>query len=105
MADDELGIVRRFKEENGRLMKENQALKSGGGDGTSGTMEARVSRLEQRADKLADDVANIRSDLATLTERVSHLPSKGYIDARLLAMLTVIAALILFADKIKALLG
>ena len=61
-----------------------------------------IRRQKWRA---ADDIAEVRVSLATLIERVSHLPSKGYIDARLIGMLAAIAALTLFADKIKALIS
>ena len=87
------------------LVSRSAALKSGDDGGTFDGMEERVRRLEQRADKAADDIAEVRVSLATLIERVSHLPSKGYIDARLIGMLAAIAALTLFADKIKALIS
>ncbi|MDR7101492.1 hypothetical protein [Croceicoccus sp. BE223] len=65
-------------------------------------MESRVNRLEDRLDKLIDRVGSVEVSVATLSERVSHLPSKTYIDTRLAGMLAVIAALIAFGDKIQA---
>ncbi|AKM09851.1 hypothetical protein AB433_07430 [Croceicoccus naphthovorans] len=80
-------------------------LKGGGGDGTFDGMDHRVSRLEHRLDKLGDGLGEVEVKLATLNEKVSHLPSKSYIDTRLLIMLAVIAALVAFADKIQAFFG
>lgn len=88
-----------------RLVRDDEQLQTGGGDGTSGGMEARINRLEQRIDKLSDDAGEAAKNLATLTERISHLPSKDYIDKRLIGLLSVIAALILFGEKIKTVFG
>jgi hypothetical protein len=77
----------------------------GGGDGGGDEMEARMQRLEGRVDKLVDDVGEVKVGLGTLTERVRHLPSKGYIDSRILGMLAIIAALVLFSEKIQALVS
>lgn len=84
-------------------------LNSGGGGGTSDGMEARVTKLETtladfRVDT-AKQIGDVRTELATISERVSHLPSKEYISTRLLGLLAAIAALILFADKVKAWFG
>lgn len=80
-------------------------LKGGGGGGTSGGMEARVNRLEDRLDKLSEKVGAVEVNLATLTERVAHLPSKGFIVGVLLTSLSALGALVLFADQLKGLFG
>ena len=77
----------------------------GGGGGTMDVMEARVKRLEDKFDRIDDRLGQARTDLAVLTERVSHLPSKGFIVGAVLSSLAVIAALILFQDKLTQLLG
>jgi len=79
-------------------------LRPGGGGGTSGGMETRVARLENQVDRLSDRVGEVAERLATLNERVGHLPSKSYIDTRLLALLALIAALITFGEKLQALI-
>ena len=42
---------------------------------------------------------------AVLTERVAHLPSKGFIVGSTLTALAFLTALIVFADRIKLALG
>ncbi|WP_374412691.1 hypothetical protein [Novosphingobium colocasiae] len=79
-------------------------LKGPGGGDTSDGMEARVAKLEDKVDKLTDRIGGVEVNLATLTERIAHLPSKSYIDGRLLVLLTVVAALIAFSEKIHAFL-
>lgn len=94
------------------------SLKSGGGDGTSDGMEARVAKLEAVAEHIQKDVAEIKTDVrefrigigslnvstGTLTERVSHLPSKGFIIVALLAALAVTGGLITFQQNIQNLI-
>lgn len=82
-------------------------LPNGGGDGTSGGMEARVAALETHVEHmrgdigaLKGDVHAIRSDVGTLKtdvvllrQRVDDLPTKGYIVKVVTAGLALIAAL------------
>jgi hypothetical protein len=87
---------------------EVRALQSGGGGGTFDGMETRVAILERDAAHLVkqvDKLVDMPERLRALEVKVDHLPSKDYITSRLLALLTLIAAFILFADKIKALVG
>jgi hypothetical protein len=46
----------------------------------------------------------MKVNMATLAERVSHLPTKGFIVTAVMAVLTLIAALILFQNQIQTLL-
>lgn len=69
-------------------------LKKGGGGGTYDGMEARVARLEK-------GVSDLRVLTATLTERVAHLPSKGFIVAVTLTSLALIAAIVAFLDRLS----
>lgn len=71
-----------------------------GGGGNSGGMDGRMDRLEGRMDKIDDRLRGAEQQLATLNERVAHLPSKGFIVNALITGLTVMAALILFKDQI-----
>lgn len=54
-------------------------LNDGDGGGTYDDMERRVTRLEDKFDNLSDRIGGVQVELATLTERVAHLPSKGFI--------------------------
>lgn len=80
-------------------------LMGGGGGGTSDGMEPRVKRLEDNFDKMGRDVADLRVQMAPLTERVAHLPSKGFIVTTTVTGLSVIAAIVLFADKLRVLVA
>lgn len=80
-------------------------LTSGPGGPSDGDMKARVARLEDKVDRLDDRVRGGENQLATLIERVSHLPTKGFIVSALLIGLAVIAGFIGFTDNIQALFG
>jgi hypothetical protein len=93
-------------------------LKSGGGGGTFDGMEARVAKLEAVGEHIQKDIAEIKTDVrefrtgigslnvstGTLSERVTHLPSKGFIVVGLLAALSVIAGLVTFQGSIQNLI-
>lgn len=107
---DELATVRSLRHRNEALLKENQALKAGDGGGTSGGMESRVAKLEAHVEILRNDVTSIKKDvgdirvaMATLTERVSHLATKGFIVTATTTTIGLLTGIILFSDKIKAL--
>lgn len=87
------------------------ALQRGGGGGNNGGMD-RIDLLEKRLDKfegkfdgLQKDVVELRVAVATLTERVAHLPSKGFIVASTVSTLAFLTAVMLFREKIIALFG
>lgn len=80
----------------------DETLKTGGGGGNSGDMERRLALVEDAVKELRRDVGDIKVDMATLKERVSHLPGKGFIVSVSLTSLGILAALITFADKIHA---
>lgn len=92
------------KELRSRLadLRDHGGTSSGGG---SGPVDDRLNRLEGRVDKVGDELGEVKVNLATLTERVAHLPSKGFIVTTTMASLALIAALVVFADNIKALFG
>ena len=89
------------------------------GGGPFNGMEARVARLEsdvghiktdigeikQAVKALQDVVTTLRVDLATLTERVRHLPTKGFIVTATVTGLAVGAALITFQSNIQRFIG
>jgi hypothetical protein len=93
-------------------------LQSGGGGGTSGGMEPRVAKLEASVENIQRDIADIKTDVrefrngigglnvsvATMTERVSHLPTKDFIVKTVIAVLAVVAALVVFQGNIQTFL-
>lgn len=89
-----------------------RGLKTGAGDGTSSSMEARVARLEAHVETLRSDVADLRAavaalteKVAVLTERVAHLPSKGFVVTSNMTAIALFSGLMLFGEKLKALMG
>lgn len=111
-----MSVDRRMAEINEALAEaraiQAEARKSGNGGGTSDGMEQRVSRLEGQFDDIRKDNALLRDRIAETSKEVgelkrdvAHLPSKGYIDARLFGLLLLIAALITFGEKLRALAG
>lgn len=94
-------------------------FKSGGGGGSNGGMEPRIARLEAhlehvqstmvelkgRVGNVETVLSDVRVNQARLEERVSHLPSKGFIVASSATIMTLVAALSIFGDNLKALIG
>lgn len=76
-------------------------MKDGDGGGISDDMERRVTTLEGKVDKLIDRATAVEVNLATLTERVAHLPSKGFIVGCTVTTLAAMAALIAFGEKLQ----
>jgi hypothetical protein len=82
-------------------------------------MEARVARLESDVGHIKTDIGDIKSSLKELTtnttdlrinfarldERVSHLPTKGFIVTAVTLGLGLIAALVVFQGNIQHFLG
>ena len=109
---DDLAAVRRLRAENESLMREKNALKNGGGGGTSGGMESRVAKLEAHAETLRSDMAAVKRDVgdirvsfATLSERVTHLPGKGFVISATTTTVALLTAVVVFGEKIRALLA
>lgn len=89
----ELRELERRVREAQNLEISNPTLKKGDGDGTSGGMESRITRLESdmghvkdtlksldtRSETLRKDVSDIKTDLGALKVKVEHLPGKGFI--------------------------
>lgn len=65
------------------LRELDKPLKPGGGDGTSGGMEARVAKLES-------DVSHIRSDIGEIKADIRDL--RGKVDLHLLLLLSAFGA-------------
>jgi len=89
-------------------MLKRELLKSDGGDGTSGGMEARVARLESDMEHVKKSVSEIATDLkatrSTISdlkvdfgrfdERLKHMPTKGFIFATSAAMIAAMGGLV-----------
>jgi hypothetical protein len=102
VTDPSLEFLQR---QNGELRKELEKFKvgGGGGGGTVDGMEARVARLEADVSHIQSDIGEIKSTLksldahvsearvtvATLTERIGHLPTKAYIGMWITGGITV----------------
>lgn len=52
--------------------------------------------------ELRRDVGEVKVNMATLTERVSHLPSKDFIVKVALAIVGAVTALTAFAERIQS---
>ena len=63
-------------------------------------MEATVDQIDRNVSRMAPDLANVRERMATIEERVSHLPSKGYIVTATTISLVLVAALFTFLDNV-----
>jgi uncharacterized coiled-coil protein SlyX len=106
---------------------------SDGMDARVARMEAHVETLRSESAATRTDIADMRVSLATLTERVgasaegvatltirggtsderiailmervAHLPTKGFVISANMTGIGLLSALILFAEKLKALVG
>lgn len=91
-----LGEIKGLREQ----ARETVPLRDGGGGGTSGGMEERVRRLETAVDGLKDRVGDLRVEIAALKVKVDHLPTKGFIVAADITMVTGIAGLLVLLQKL-----
>jgi hypothetical protein len=94
-------------------------LQSAGGNGTFDGMEARVARLESDIEYIKRDVGEIktdlralrdahnetRTDLRVLAERVSHLPTKGYIFWVIVTGVGFLAGIVTIAPVLQSFFG
>lgn len=99
--DSRLLQIQAMVSQSEELLAQARAHSSSGGGG----MDDRLARIEARIDRQADKLADIDVRMATLTERVAHLPGKGFIVQALIGALTVIALLVAFGEKLQALVG
>ncbi|MER9964025.1 hypothetical protein NKJ72_24340 [Mesorhizobium sp. M0045] len=112
-----LDDARRAREEASTAVS---SLKTGGGDGTSGEMEARVKALEDKFDKIDSKLTTIGNDISYLKGKSEGLPTaiafgelKGRVDslpttakmAGLIGIAVGLATIITKWVEIKAALG
>jgi hypothetical protein len=79
MAGDpiELAAFRKLKGQTEELATEDPALKSGDGDGTSGDMDGRVSKLEVHMEYMRNDLGEIKTDLKSALDQLRTLPTRS----------------------------
>jgi len=89
------------------LSRLEKHLHSGNG-GNGGGMDGRIAKLEANVENIGKSLTETRSDTRDirdrtirLEEKVAQLPTKGFIVSVVLTSLAVIAALIVFQDKIR----
>lgn len=87
-------------------------LPPSGGGGTSGGMEGRVAKLEAHVETLRTDVGMVRKDvgdirvhIATMLERLAHVPSRGFVVTATTTSIGLLTAVIVFGDRIRTILG
>ena len=96
----------RRKQQQQRATDPQMPGSAGGGGGFDG-LQARVAKIEAHLEHLRADLDKLRDvpvKLAVLEERVTHLPTKGWMVASLGTTLTIIAALIAFSEKVHSLM-
>ncbi len=78
------------------------------GGRNSGGVDVRVAAVETHVDILRKDVTEVKAglnqvrlQLATVTERIAHLPSEGYTVTVALAVMAVVAAFTTFQQQIQ----
>lgn len=77
----------------------------GGGDGMEfrfKAIEDRLQKVEGGLEKVDERLRGVETGIATLSERVAHLPSKGFIINALVVGLALIAGLVAFQGQIQA---
>lgn len=65
------------------------SLKSGGGDGTFDSMEARVTALEKDMSEIKSDLKAIRTDLSYLRGKVDAMPTTLQLLGFVIAVLAI----------------
>ncbi len=102
-SEARLQLVPRIHED--KIGEIDAPLNGGDGGGTYDDMERRVTKLEDKVDKLIDRATAVEVSIATLSERIAHLPSKDFIVKVVVGSLSAFGALSLFSTQIKAALG
>jgi hypothetical protein len=89
----------------------SETSSTSGGNGGDGIME-RVAVLENKVGRIETDISEMRSDVKSIDTRltrlevkVDHLPSKGWVDTRLIFLLGALGAIITFQNQIQTWLG
>ena len=67
------------------------------------SVENRLGSLDARLGGIEARVGGVETNTATLTERVSHLPTSTKLYATAVAIIIALSAVITFAEKLQAL--
>ena len=78
-----------FRGQAQELRQIAQALKDGDGSGTSGGMDSRVTKLETHMEYVRHDLAEIKSDLKSVTATLATLPTKRDLTANIYAGIAI----------------
>ena len=78
---DQLALVRTLREQAHALQRENEALKGGGGGGTSDGVEARLGKLEAHMEHVQADLAKLASVPADVAGMKAEMVTKDYLNA------------------------
>lgn len=97
-----------FLELSRQRQEQRDHLPPGSGGGTSDGMEPRIAKLEAHMEHVRTELTKLASlpvQVARLEEKVAHLPSKGFIVTATMTSLAFVTAIVLFADKLRSLVG
>ena len=95
-----------FERAKAELREMEARLKSGGGDGTSGGMEARVAVLEAHVEHIRGDLAKLADipvSVAEIKTELGHKPSKGFIVTSAVGTITALTAILILLAKLHIL--
>ncbi len=73
---------------------------SGGFDPRLGRLEGQFDKLAEKIEKQGDRLSGAEVQLATLVERVSHLPTKGFIIGSLVTAVSILSGLVVIASRL-----
>ena len=74
-----------------------------GGDGMDpwqASVEKRLDSLDSRMGRVETGLSDVKVNVATLAERITHLPSRGFVVTSAVGTVTALTAIIIFLQKI-----
>ena len=69
------------------------------------SVENRLGSLDTRLGRIEERIGGVETTTATLTERVSHLPTKGWGVTALLLLFAAVTGVVTFQDNIHKLVS
>lgn len=69
------------------------------------SVEKRLDGLDTRMGRVEGRLGQVEINLATLTERVSHLPGKGFVVYAAISTVTALTAIIVLLSKLGVIAG